>query len=100
LEQPSYPASNLFRIVRPAESLQFDFMVQIAGIRSFEGMRSRATVTEFDGYPLRVASLDDVIKSKAAAGRDKDLAVMHILRRTVKERDAMYRVAKRARRHA
>ena len=100
LEQPHYPASHLYRIVKRAESLQFDFMVQIAGIRSFEGVRSRASVADFDGYPLRVASLEDVIKSKAAAGRDKDLAVMHILRRTVKERDAMYRAARRTRRHA
>lgn len=100
VEQPYYPASHLYRLVKPEESLQFDFMVQITGIRSFEGMRSRASVVEFDGNPIRVASLEDVIKSKAAAGRDKDIAVMHILRRTVKERDAMYGVAKRARRDA
>ena len=100
LHQPLYPASSLFRIRKPEENLQFDFMLQIAGIRSFEGVRSRATVAEFGGHPLRVASLEDIIKSKSAAGRDKDLAVMPVLRRTVKERDAMYRVAKRARRHA
>lgn len=100
LEQPHYPASHLYRMTKRAESLQFDFMVQIAGIRSFEGMRSRASIVEFDGFRLRVASLEDVIKSKTAAGRLKDLAVMPILRRTVKERDAMYRAAKRARRHA
>ena len=46
LEQPFYPASHLYRMVKRAESLQFDFMVQIAGIRSFEGMRSRASVNQ------------------------------------------------------
>lgn len=100
LEQPHYPASHLYRLSRPKDSIQLDFMVQIAGVRSFEGVRSRASVVEFGGYPLRVASLEDVIKSKTAAGRDKDLAVLHVLRRTVKERDAMYRAAKRSRRHA
>lgn len=100
VSQPFYPASHLYRIVRPEDHLQFDFMVAIAGIRSFEGLKSRATLVEFGGRPIRVASLEDVIRSKEAAGRDVDEAVLPILRRTIKERAALYRVARRAARHA
>lgn len=94
LTQPFYPASHLYRIVKPEDHLQFDFMVAIAGIRSFEGVKSRATVVEFGGRALQVASLEDVIRSKEAAARDVDRAVLPILRRTVKERAAMYRAVK------
>jgi len=100
LDQPFYPASHLYRIAKQADDLQFDFMVRISGVRSFEGLRARASVVEFGGHPLRVASLEDVIKSKAAADRLEDRAVLPILRRTVKERAAMYRADKRPRRGA
>jgi predicted nucleotidyltransferase len=100
LEQPFHPASHLYRMVRAADHLQFDFMVVIAGIRSFEGVKVRASIVEFGGNPLRVAALEDVIRSKEAAGRLVDRAVLPVLRRTLKERDALYRVPRRARRHA
>lgn len=95
IDQPFYPASGLYRIAKPADDLQFDFMVRISGIRSFEGVRARASVVEFGGSPLKVASLEDIIRSKEAADRLQDRAVLPILRRTVKERARMYRVASR-----
>jgi predicted nucleotidyltransferase len=96
LEQPFYPASHLYRIVRSKDALQFDFMTAIAGIRSFEGVRERASVVKFGDHPLRVAALADIIRSKAAANRLEDRAVLPVLRRTVKERSRLY-VAKRRR---
>jgi hypothetical protein len=33
-------------------------------------------VRDLDGLPLRVATLDDMIASKKAAGRDRDKAVL------------------------
>jgi NAD(P)-dependent dehydrogenase (short-subunit alcohol dehydrogenase family) len=92
--RPFYPASELYRIVRARDDLQFDFMVQIAGVRSYEGVRSRSTIVKFAGKPLRVASLRDVIRSKTAANRLEDRAVLPVLRRTVKERKRLYVAAR------
>jgi predicted nucleotidyltransferase len=77
--RPYYPASGLYRVVRDDDGLQVDFMTTIHGIRSFEGMRDRASIIEVGGARLRVASLTDIIKSKRAAGRPRDLAVLPIL---------------------
>lgn len=90
LTQPYYPASTLFRLSRPADNIQLDFMGRISGVRSFEGVRARASVVRFGRHDLRVAALADVIRSKAAAGRPEDRAVLPVLRRTVKEREAIY----------
>jgi hypothetical protein len=42
-----------------------------------------------DKHTLLVASLEDVIKSKEAAGRKKDLAVLPILRDTLAVKQAL-----------
>jgi hypothetical protein len=54
-------------------------MSAIQCVRSFEGLRRRATRVPFGTANLAVASLADIIKSKKAAGRPKDLAVLHVL---------------------
>jgi hypothetical protein len=43
---------------------------------------------EIGGQKLLAASLDDIIRSKRAAGRQKDLAVLDILERTRHEEAA------------
>lgn len=83
---PYYPASGLYRVLRERDGLQLDFMARISGIRSFEALRSRATTAQFARHPLRVAALEDIIKSKAAANRPEDRAVLPVLRRTVREK--------------
>lgn len=80
-----YPASALYRLARDADGLQIDFMGKVDGIRSFEGLRSRATLTTLGGSDIRVATLTDVIKSKQAANRPQDRAVLPVLRRTLRE---------------
>jgi hypothetical protein len=77
--RPYYPAVDMFRIMRDDDTLQIDFLTQVAGLRSFEALRVRATRVQFGDHGLYVASLADVIKSKKAAGRPKDLAVMYVL---------------------
>lgn len=81
--RPFYPVSKLYRMVDDDSGLQADFMPVIHGVRSFAGLRSRATDHTIGGVPLKVASLRDIIASKKAAGRDRDLAVLPVLERTL-----------------
>ena len=81
--RPFYPASDLYRVVRDADGLQLDFMAKIDGIRSFERLRAAASPVVFGGHPILVASLRDIIKSKRAAGRPQDLAVIPVLEQTL-----------------
>jgi hypothetical protein len=85
--RPYYPASDLYRVVNDDQGLQLDFMTRLHGIRSFEGLRSRSTVVKFGEHSLKVAGLEDIIKSKRATGRDKDLAVLPILEKTLSEQE-------------
>ncbi len=80
-----FPASDLFRVVRDEDGLQVDFMSTLHGIRSFEGLRARAETVSFGEHKLLVASLSDIIRSKRAAGRARDLAVLEILEKTLDE---------------
>jgi hypothetical protein len=82
---PFYPVSGLYRISRDEDGLQLDFMSVIDGVRSFEGLRKRARLVDFGGAPLYVAALPDIIKSKKAAGRPQDLAVLRILEKALEE---------------
>ncbi len=86
--RPYYPASQLYRMTRDRDGLQLDFMVKIDGIRSFESLRGRASLVAFGEHELRIASLADIIKSKERAGREQDLAVLPVLRRTLREKEA------------
>lgn len=83
--QPYYPVSGLLRIARDSDGLQLDFMTVIDGISSFEGLRKRATRVRFGDARLRVAALADIIRSKKAAGRPRDLAVLPLLEKTLEE---------------
>ena len=95
--RPYYPASNLYRIVRDDDGLQLDFMTTIHGIRSYAGVRDRATTIAIDGVGIRVASLSDIIKSKRAAGRPRDRAVLEILEAALEESAKPARAARRRR---
>lgn len=81
--RPYYPASDLYRVVRDDDGLQLDFMGTIHGLRSFEGVRDRGRDLAFEGAALKVASLADIIKSKRAAGRPRDLAVLDVLEKAL-----------------
>lgn len=84
--RPYYPVSGLFRVSRDADGLQLDFMSRIDGIRSYRGLRARASAMSFGANPLLVASLGDIIRSKAAAGRPQDKAILPVLRETLREK--------------
>ncbi len=85
--KPYYPVSDLFRVVNDDQGLQLDFMPRLHGVRSFEGLRSRATAISFGGNTLLIAALADIIKSKRAAGRPRDKAVLEILEKTLEQQE-------------
>jgi hypothetical protein len=85
---PDYPASELYRVVRDRDGLQFDFMAKVDGIASFESLRSPA-LARFGRHELKVASLEDVIRSKRSANRAQDRAVLPILRKTLREKGCL-----------
>lgn len=82
--RPYYPVSKLYRMCSDDSGLQLDFMPVIHGIRSFESLRSRAKEVEVLGLPLLLASLEDIILSKRAAGRARDIAVLPTLEETLR----------------
>jgi hypothetical protein len=82
--RPYYPVSNWYRMVNDDTGLQADFMPVIHGVRSFEGFRRRASPAVVSGQSVLVASLDDIIRRKKAAGRERDQAVLEILERTLR----------------
>lgn len=84
VSQPEYPVSRFYKIANLSVGLLIDMMGHVDGIRSFESLRSRSEKISFGGSSLRVADLRDVIKSKRAAQRPKDLAVLPVLEETLR----------------
>lgn len=65
---------------------ELDIAFTPSGTRGYEDLHREATRTRLaPRIQVEVASLRDVIRSKEAAGRDKDLAQLPILRRTLEE---------------
>ncbi len=79
LMRPYYPVSDLYRLIRESDGLQADFMATIHGVRSFASLRADSEPVDFAGYPLLIANLGAIIRSKRAAGRPRDKAVLDIL---------------------
>ncbi|MGH9003069.1 MAG: hypothetical protein ACRDYV_08065 [Acidimicrobiia bacterium] len=57
----------------------FDLSFEPSGTEGFADLNRDAMTLAVGGVPARVASLEDVIRSKRAAGRPKDLAVLPTL---------------------
>lgn len=83
LVQPFPTLSSVYRIEVPGESLQVDLTSDIHGVRSFNSLRSRSSAIEIEGRSIMVAPLADIINSKRAAGRPRDLAVLPVLEETL-----------------
>jgi hypothetical protein len=83
---PYYPASELYRVVNDEVGLQADFMPRLDGVRSFEALRARASRATLGGAGLLVADLADIVRSKRAANRRRDRAVLPVLEATLREK--------------
>jgi len=92
--RPYYPAADLYRVTRD-DGLQIDFMGTIHGIRSFEALRARSDAVEIGSTSIRVAALADIIKSKEAARRPRDRAVLDVLKAALEERERQDKKARR-----
>lgn len=86
--RPYYPVSKLYRVMNDDRGLQADFMPVIHGVRSFNSLRSRAEKIRLGSRELWVANLSDIIASKRAAGRPRDIAVLEILEKTLREKES------------
>lgn len=69
------------------EAGPIDVVLTAAGIGTFEEHLGRAETLDLFGVRVRVAGLDDLIGSKEALGRTKDLSVLDELRRLKQARD-------------
>ena len=63
-------------------------MANIHGFRSFAALRAASEPVDFGSHPLLVASLQAIVRSKRAAGRPRDQAVLDILERALHEEKA------------
>ena len=57
-----------------------NFCYRIGGAASFATEYARAALVKWNGIEIKVLPLARIIRSKEAAGRDKDLAVLPLLR--------------------
>ena len=62
---------------------RLDVAFEPSGTQGYRDLRRGAQETEIDGMRIVVASLEDVIRSKEAADRERDRAVLPDLRRTL-----------------
>jgi predicted nucleotidyltransferase len=83
LYAPFYPVSRVLRMMNDDETLQVDFMDEVSGIRSFEGVRKRAHRLPVGDATICLAGLADIIKMKKATNRPRDRAVLEILEKTL-----------------
>jgi hypothetical protein len=73
-----------------------DLVLEPAGTRGYEDLKEQAeslTVAVDPPLAVDVASLEDIIRSKQAAGRAKDQAALPLLRQTLDEIDRLPRSA-------
>lgn len=80
---------QVWNLTTPFGDLDLSFVP--AGTTGYDDLLRDATILELAGLRVRVASLADVIRSKEAAGRDKDLQVVPTLRKLLERLDEQSR---------
>lgn len=77
LDAKTLKAGDHFTFITDAGDL--DIMGTPGGSTGYEDLAAEAVETELDGLRVLIASLDDLMAMKRAAGRPKDLAALEIL---------------------
>jgi hypothetical protein len=80
-----------------SDGTQVNAVFKPDGLRSFATEYKSCHWAELEGIPVKVLPLRRVIASKRAANRDKDLAVLPILERTLKLAKRLKKKTKRTR---
>ncbi|MCI0694990.1 nucleotidyltransferase [candidate division KSB1 bacterium] len=78
LTRPYEPSSKMIRA--SGREIDIDFVFGLSSRKSFESIRSRAEKVRLGRRMVWVASLEDIIAAKEAAGRPKDKAALPILK--------------------
>ena len=87
VSQP-FALSSMLRL-EAKEGIHIDFLDSVDGVKSFASIRSRSQSVKIDKHKVLVSSLEDIIKSKEACGRLKDIAVLELLKQTLVEQQAI-----------
>ena len=66
-----------------------NFCYRLDGTASFRTEYARAAVLPWNGIEVRVLPLERIIRSKEAAGRDKDIAMLPLLRDIAASRERL-----------
>ncbi len=66
-----------------SDGTQVNAIFQPDGLHSFQAEWKHCSIGRLEGVPVRILPLERVIASKRAAGRDKDLAALPVLQRTL-----------------
>ena len=69
----------------PSADLEIDLLISESD--NFDGLLSRASTVEYQGYTFYVASIDDLIAMKQKVGRPQDLQDIEILNNIKKHRE-------------
>jgi hypothetical protein len=81
---PSLGRARVWNLTSPYG--EFDISFVPSGTEGYDDLARNARVIESHGEPVPVADLDDVIRSKEAAGRPKDIVHLPILIQTAQRR--------------
>ena len=81
---------TVIRVLNYDDGIIIDFIDENypPGIKSFASLRTRSEKLEFSDSFIYVADLRDIVRSKMALKRPKDLAVIDLLQDTLNEKEA------------
>jgi hypothetical protein len=68
------------------ENENLDLLAEMSGLGGYDQVVNQADLMELAGQPVKVLALRDLIHTKRAAGRPKDLAVLPVLEATLREK--------------